>query len=77
MVGWALIRGWKHSGNSSLTKLIRRCPILMAVNDKNSHPMEGIYHSIRVEHSHLFALACTNNIIVTSSMKMVAHLMWN
>ena len=37
--------------------------------------MGGIYHSIKVENSHLFALTCTNNH-VTSSMKMVAHLMW-
>ena len=37
--------------------------------------MGGIYHSIKVENSHLFALTCTNNH-VTSSIKMAARLMW-
>ena len=47
----------------------------MAVNDKNSHAMEGVYHSIKVQHSCSFALACANNH-VTSLMKMVGRLMW-
>ena len=47
----------------------------IAVNNNNGYAMGGMYHSIKVENSHLFALTCTNNH-VTSSIKMVARLMW-